>query len=362
MILRIILWLVIIAAAAEVVAFVLSSIASESEWLLALAFAPALAIIVFRLLRRPRRGYPAPAMATSQEPDGTEVGLPLDVLIQTGARREYTPDRRLEPTRRRKRVERPIDEPNLVADEPPRRRRHAEPEVNGGDRPSQSGMRAQPEEAPRRQRHFETSVNGGGHAQNRPSQSVTRIDDGERASWLGSILWNPPSQMRMGNSERIEVRLGDAEQAIDALCEGLRGGGAPRIDRLEIVPLMRVALTADPRDFSVQALSTQDQFVRQGTVARWDFDVIALRAGLRRLRVLASMRVRVEGKDEVVDLPSYESEVQVSIAPVRAVGQFCAENWKWIAGTIAIPLLVWATRGAGLSDILTRVRSLINLP
>ena len=54
MILRIILWLVITAAAAEVVAFVLSSIASESEWLLALAFAPALAIIVFRLLRRPR--------------------------------------------------------------------------------------------------------------------------------------------------------------------------------------------------------------------------------------------------------------------------------------------------------------------
>jgi hypothetical protein len=166
----------------------------------------------------------------------------------------------------------------------------------------------------------------------------------------------------MGNSERIEVRLGDAEQAIDALREGLRGRGAPRIGRLEMVPLMRVALTADPRDFSVQALSTQDQFVRQGTVSRWDFDVTALRAGLRRLRVLASMRVRVEGKDEVVDLPSYESEVRVSVAPVRAVGQFCAENWKWIAGTVAIPLVVWAARGAGLSDILTRVRSLLNLP
>ena len=265
MILRIILWLVIIAARRS---WPLCFHRSQAR---ANGSSPWHSPLPLRSLSSgycgaPGRGYPAPAMATSQEPDGTEVGLPRDVLIQTGARREYTPDRRLEPTRRRKRVERPIDEPNLVADEPPRRRRHAEPEVNGGDRPSQSGMRAQPEEAPRRQRHFETSVNGGGHAQNRPSQSVTRIDDGERASWLGSILWNPPSQMRMGNSERIEVRLGDAEQAIDALCEGLRGGGAPRIDRLEIVPLMRVALTADPRDFSVQALSTQDQFVRQGTV------------------------------------------------------------------------------------------------
>ena len=326
---RVILWLVIVAAAAAVVAFVLSSIASGSGWLLAVAFTPAVAIIVFRLLRRPRRGSLAPAMGTKQEPDDTVVRIiKPGALISSGARREYTPDQPLEPTRRRKRVERPIDEPNIPPDEPPRRRRYDEPEVNG----------------------------------DRPSQSVTRIDDREQASWLGSILWNPPSQMRMGNSERIEVRLGDTEQAIEALCEGLRGRSAPRIDRLEIAPLMRGALTADPRDFSVQALSTQDQFVRQGTVARWDFNVTALRAGLRRLRVLASMRIKVEGKDEVVDLPSYESEVRVSVAPVHAVGHFCAENWKWIAGTVAIPLLVWAARGAGLNDILTRVRSLLNLP
>jgi hypothetical protein len=347
MIRRIIIWLVIVAAAAEVVAFVLSSIASGSEWLLAVAFTPALAIIVFRLLRRPRGGSPAPAMATKQEPDDTVVHIKHDVLISSGARREHTPDQSLEPTRRRKRVERPIDEPNIAPDEPPRRR-HVETVVNGGEerpnRPSQSGAGIERDEAPRRRQHAEPEVNGGGDAPNRPSQSVTRIDDGEQASWLGSILWNPPSQMRMGNSERIEVRLGDTEQAIEALCAGLRGRSAPRIDRLEIAPLMRVALTADPRDFAVQALSTQDQFVRQGTVARWDFNVTALRAGLRRLRVLALMRVRVEGKDDVVDLPSYESEVRVSVAPVRAVGHFCAENWKWIAGTVAIPLLVWAAR------------------
>ena len=355
---RVILWLVIVAAAAAVVAFVLSSIASGSGWLLAVAFTPAVAIIVFRLLRRPRRGSLAPAMGTKQEPDDTVVRIiKPGALISSGARREYTPDQPLEPTRRRKRVERPIDEPNIAPDEPPRRRRYDEPEVNGGDRSSQSGAGVEPHEAPRHRRQAEPEVNG-----DRPSQSVTRIDDREQASWLGSILWNPPSQMRMGNSERIEVRLGDTEQAIEALCEGLRGRSAPRIDRLEIAPLMRGALTADPRDFSVQALSTQDQFVRQGTVARWDFNVTALRAGLRRLRVLASMRIKVEGKDEVVDLPSYESEVRVSVAPVHAVGHFCAENWKWIAGTVAIPLLVWAARGAGLNDILTRVRSLLNLP
>jgi hypothetical protein len=117
---------------------------------------------------------------------------------------------------------------------------------------------------------------------------------------------------------------------------------------------MRVTLTADPKDFTVQSLSNQDQFVRAGSIARWDFDVTPLRGGLRRLRLLASMRVKVEGKDEIVDLPSYESEIRVAVAPVRAVGQFCATNWKWIAGTVAFPILVWAAKGTGVGSKLLK--------
>jgi hypothetical protein len=171
---------------------VLASIASGSEWLVAVVFAPAAAIIIIGLLRR-RLGSPEPPMAASPVSDDAVVRISPGVLISE-ARWEHSPDQPLEPTRRRRRVKRPVDEPNWAAEEP----------------------HTYPEEPPRhRGRHNEAAVNGG----TRPSQSGTRIDDRERASWLGSILWNPPSQMRMGNSERIEVRLGEAEQAIDARCE-----------------------------------------------------------------------------------------------------------------------------------------------
>lgn len=76
---------------------------------------------------------------------------------------------------------------------------------------------------------------------------------------------------------------------------------------------MRVVVTADPKAFSVQALSAQDQMVWPETVARWDFDVTPLRGGLRRLRLLASMRIKVEGQDEVVDLSSDESQARVAV-------------------------------------------------
>ena len=67
-------------------------------------------------------------------------------------------------------------------------------------------------------------------------------------------------------------------------------------------------LTADPADFAVQALSAEDKFLPLRSVARWYFDVTPLRGGRRRHRVLASMRVKVASRDEVVDLPSYERE------------------------------------------------------
>jgi hypothetical protein len=49
------------------------------------------------------------------------------------------------------------------------------------------------------------------------------------------------------------------------------------------------------------------------------------------------MRLKIEGKEEIVDLPSYEREVRVGAAPLHTAGQFCGKNWQWIAGTIAIP-------------------------
>lgn len=55
-----------------------------------------------------------------------------------------------------------------------------------------------------------------------------------------------------------------------------------------------------------------------------------------RIRLLASMRVKIEDKVEVVNLPSYESEIAVAVAPAHALGRFCSQNWQWLAGAVFI--------------------------
>jgi hypothetical protein len=86
-------------------------------------------------------------------------------------------------------------------------------------------------------------------------------------------------------------------------------------------------------------------------VTRWDFDVNPLRRGFHYLRLLVSIRIKIRGKDEVVDLPSYEKEIAVGVAPAHALAHFSVKNWQWMAGTIIIPLLVWIGKITGLGSI-----------
>ena len=105
---------------------------------------------------------------------------------------------------------------------------------------------------------------------------------------------------------------------------------------------MRVTLVSDTKDFEISSLNSSDQYMRPNSVARWDFYATPLRGGTRTLRILVSMRVKVESKDELIDLPSYERDVIVAVAPVHATAKFISKNWQWAAGTVLIPLLVWA--------------------
>ena len=171
---------------------------------------------------------------------------------------------------------------------------------------------------------------------------------------IGSILWALPRRMRVGQRERVEIRLGDAGVAESQLRAGLKGRGFPETDKLEVAPLMRVTLVSDAKDFEISSLSSPDQYVRPNSVARWDFYATPLRSGTRTLRILVSMRVKIESKDEIVDLPSYERDVIVAVALFHSTAKFMSKNWQWAAGTVLIPLLIWAATKTDAGSVLLK--------
>jgi hypothetical protein len=165
----------------------------------------------------------------------------------------------------------------------------------------------------------------------------------------GLLLWNMPSQMRVGVRDRVEIRI--AGTSIESkLRDGLKWRGMPKVENIEISSLMRVLLVAFDDDFKIKSLNNPDQYLRVGEVGRWDFDVFPLRAGQRALRVLVSIRFRIEGKEELADIPAFERDVRVLVAPLYTLRTFCAKNWQWIAVTIVIPTIVWLASRRSVQD------------
>lgn len=52
--------------------------------------------------------------------------------------------------------------------------------------------------------------------------------------------------------------------------------------------------------------------------------------------------IEIRTDNEAIDRPSLERAVKVQVAPFHATGQFLSKNWQWVAGTIVLPLAVWA--------------------
>ena len=175
----------------------------------------------------------------------------------------------------------------------------------------------------------------------RDQSPAARLDTGP-----GKIAFNPPERMKVGRAERIEVRL--SRDIAAKLVEGLRGRGAPKIEAVEIAERMRVRLLGD--DFAIASRSSEDQLVRDFGFTQWDFDITPKRSGRHFLRLLVTLRLQHEQAQELCDLPAFEREIAVQVAPVYSIVMFTRRNWQWLAVSIVLPLIAWLASGGEVAQ------------
>jgi hypothetical protein len=158
----------------------------------------------------------------------------------------------------------------------------------------------------------------------------------------GRLLFNPPDRMRLGQTERVEVRLARALTLDAELLEHLRGHGEPRLEEIPTAPLMAVTLKAD--GFRIEAYSNEEQIVDREGITTWEFNICALKRGLQRLVICVSLRIPLEGRPfEYKSIPVREATIDVRVGKPALVGHFVTSNWQWFIGTaIAIAAVLVA--------------------
>jgi len=157
----------------------------------------------------------------------------------------------------------------------------------------------------------------------------------------GKILFNPPPEMKVKKTVRVEARI--SHNVAANLERGLTGPGRPLTAGIKVAPFMKVSLHGD--DFHIEAYSDEEQPLVETPdrpFAQWQWDVTPLSSGTLPLVLTAKAVIKIANNPDVYyDHPVLERKIRVRINPTYSISSFLQQYWQWLATTIVIPLGLW---------------------
>ncbi|MGH8907648.1 MAG: hypothetical protein ACRD0K_14275 [Egibacteraceae bacterium] len=146
----------------------------------------------------------------------------------------------------------------------------------------------------------------------------------------GVIVYDPAERMRVGQAQRVEVRI--ALEFSDEILEGLRTSGQPEIEELPVGALMRAELRGDR--FEITPICSETQPLRSNGFRQWCWSVTPTASGLHYLWLTVS--ALYEDQTRVIDTVPFEREIQVAVNPVYTTGRWLSANWDGLLGALGI--------------------------
>jgi neural Wiskott-Aldrich syndrome protein len=171
---------------------------------------------------------------------------------------------------------------------------------------------------------------------------------------IGQLVENIPRSMRVAVPALIEVRIARAD--VQALAEGLQGGGAAYQHEVMVTKAMSVRLRAPDGGFFIETASAETQWIERAMLlsseefASWRWHVTPRDKGRRRLQLIISARtVSADGLAVETALPDQVITVRVHTNYAKVAGRWAG----WGAAAVAGGLL--AKFGEGAFDSVARL-------
>ncbi len=172
--------------------------------------------------------------------------------------------------------------------------------------------------------------------QRAPAQAAPPSRPSENKAEIGQLAENVPRSMRVGVSERVEIRI--ARARVRAITEGMEGGGLAWRHDVTITKAMSVRLRAPEGGFFIETASPETQWIDSqfGDIsdefASWRFLVTPNKRGWSNLQIIVSARtVGADGLAAETAFPDQVVEVKVRTNYKRAVLRWTG----WIVAAVA---------------------------
>jgi hypothetical protein len=181
-----------------------------------------------------------------------------------------------------------------------------------------------------------------------PLASMELIDAVLKASDSGSIAYNAPETVKMGETTKIQLLLSPTKSP-EELQQQIVESGQVVSATIEITPLMKAVLRpADPEAFVIQDLhDTAIQLILAGEPTEWKWAVTAKKPGEQIIILSVHRLVKYDGQDYWRLVNTYESRIKVTVTLVQRLQ---AIDWKWVVGIFLTLLSIPAIWGIFRKD------------
>ena len=156
----------------------------------------------------------------------------------------------------------------------------------------------------------------------------------------GSIAFTTPSEMRLDESQEIELLL-SLEKTVEELAQDIQTG--PDFSTAEIKISNRMIASLKGDGFQITELTSSRQAITATENTRWVWLVKPEEAGKKYLYLTLSAVISIEGESFERTIQTFNREIVVTVTPVQRVGRFFGQYWEFILGTLVIPagLFLW---------------------
>jgi len=150
---------------------------------------------------------------------------------------------------------------------------------------------------------------------------------------MGKVLFNPPKEMKVGETELVEVRI--TQNITENLTKELEGHEEPEIRETKVSPYMKVRLAGI--NFDIDPQNGAEQIIERDKYTHWEFHVTPLKSGLQTLKLTYYVIIPFQGADRQKEYEVGDWEVSVNVTPMGLLKCY----WQFIVGTlIAIVALI----------------------
>ena len=158
---------------------------------------------------------------------------------------------------------------------------------------------------------------------------------------IGNILYNPPTEMMLNETQRIEIRIG--HEVLNAT--GLVGTGEIIEDEIPVSEYMTVRLCCgkpeEDHPFDIIALNQERQIVDETGFTQWAFDVTAKKGGSHFINLSVSAHYMfANGEVRTKDSPVKTDRILINVNKAKETQVWLIRNWQWIGLFLLVPLLI----------------------